>query len=108
MHFDQIGVPPEIEAELRRLDSSYEFKRLADKGCNGYLFIARNRVLDRDVAIKFYYWADGYRAHVEPKALASVSPSSAVEDYFRCSAALQASNGAGAPLESACSANPMY
>jgi hypothetical protein len=35
------------------------------------------------------------------------SPSSAVRDDFRRSAARQPSNGAGAPLERACSANPV-
>ena len=72
MQFDQLNVPPEIEAELRRLESTYDFRKMADKGANGYLFIARNKVLNRNVAIKFYYWAEGVGAHVEPQSLASV------------------------------------
>ena len=61
INFDQLGVPREIELELERLEATYQFQKMADKGANGYLFIARNKVLKRDVAIKFYFWADGYR-----------------------------------------------
>jgi hypothetical protein len=71
LHFDQLGVPKEVETELVRLTATYDIRKLSDKGANGYLFIARNRVLERDVAIKFYYWADGYRAHLEPSVLAA-------------------------------------
>lgn len=75
----QLGVPPAIEAELNRLEGTYTFEKLSDKGRNGYLFKAHNRVLDRSVAIKFYFWADGYRAHVEPQALARVASRSIIE-----------------------------
>jgi eukaryotic-like serine/threonine-protein kinase len=75
----QLGVPREIEAEIERLSITYTFEKLSDKGANGYLFKARNRVLDREVAIKFYFWADGYRAHVEPRSLARVSSPSIIE-----------------------------
>lgn len=79
MNLDQLSVPAEIERELRRLEPSYDFKKRADKGENGYLFIARNKLLGRDVAIKFYYWADGYRAHVEPRSLALVKSDAIIE-----------------------------
>jgi len=69
---DQLGLPCEIEGEVRRLEATYDFEKLAGKGQNGYLLIARNRVLNRPVAIKFYYWADGVRLHVEPQSLAAV------------------------------------
>lgn len=78
-HFDQLGLPAEIETELVRLSASYEFLKLSEKGQNGYLFVARNKVLDRPVAIKFYYWADGYRAHVEPRSLSGVISPSIIE-----------------------------
>lgn len=75
----QLGVPTEIEHELQRLAATYDFEKLSDKGSNGYLFQAYNRVLRRKVAIKFYFWADGYRAHVEPQSLARVSSPSIIE-----------------------------
>jgi serine/threonine protein kinase len=79
LNLDQLGVPHEIVAEVERLAATYEFEKLADKGQNGYLFFAKNRVLDRRVAIKFYFWADGVRAHVEPKSLAAVQSAAIIE-----------------------------
>lgn len=76
---DQLGLPTEIEDEVRRLHATYEFEKLAEKGENGHLLIARNRVLDRRVAIKFYYWADGVRLHVEPQSLAAVRSDAIIE-----------------------------
>jgi serine/threonine protein kinase len=75
----QLGVPTEIEDELKRLSATYNFDKLSDKGNNGYLFKAYNRVLQRKVAIKFYFWADGYRAHVEPQSLARLTSPSIIE-----------------------------
>jgi len=74
-----MGLPREIEDELVRLSDTYEFIKLSDKGANGYLFIAHNRVLDRPVAIKFYYWGDGVRAHIEPKSLAQIGSPSVIQ-----------------------------
>jgi serine/threonine protein kinase len=76
---DQLGLPTEIEDEVRRLHATYEFEKLAEKGENGYLLIATNRVLNRRVAIKFYYWADGVRLHVEPQSLAAVRSDAIIE-----------------------------
>lgn len=76
---DQLGLPLEVEGEIRRLDATYDFEKLAEKGQNGYLLIARNRVIDRRVAIKFYYWADGVRLHVEPQSLAAVRSDAIIE-----------------------------
>jgi serine/threonine protein kinase len=76
---DQLNLPDEISTELARLSTTYEFVGLSDKGQNGYLFIARNRVIDRQVAIKFYFWADGTREHVEPKSLAAGKSESVID-----------------------------
>ncbi len=76
---DQLGLPLEVEDEIRRLDATYDFEKLAEKGQNGYLIIGRNRVIDRRVAIKFYYWADGVRLHVEPQSLAAVRSDAIIE-----------------------------
>lgn len=79
LNFDQLGVPQEVENELVRLSTTYEFQKVSDKGSNGYLFIARNTVIDRRVALKFYYWADGYREHVEPETLAAVTSDAIID-----------------------------
>ena len=83
--FSQTAMTPQprIDRKSPALDaliaSDATFEKLSDKGRNGYLFKAHNRVLDRSVAIKFYFWADGYRAHVEPQALARVASRSIIE-----------------------------
>lgn len=76
---DQLGLPREIEQELSRLSATYELRKVADKGCNGFLIFAHNRVLARDVALKFYFWADGVREHIEPSALAEVKSPAIIE-----------------------------
>lgn len=81
---DQLGLPREIEHELNRLSATYELKKVADKGNNGFLIFAHNRVLARDVALKFYFWADGVRKHIEPSALAEVQ-SPAIIDVLEAS-----------------------
>ena len=79
LNVDQLSLPPEIEREVQHVESTYDFEKLADKGRNGYLFIAKNRVLNRRVAIKFYYWSDGFRSHVEPRSLAAVRSDAIIE-----------------------------
>ena len=41
------------------------------KGGNGYLFFGHNHILNTDIAIKYYYYADDEKYHAEPKFLAS-------------------------------------
>lgn len=79
MEFDQLGLPNEVQDELYRMVDTYEFRKMADKGSNGYLFIARNKILDRVDAIKFYHWIEGVEAHFEPKALAAVKSDAIIE-----------------------------
>lgn len=76
---NELGFPHEIEDELSRLSATYELKKVADKGNNGYLIFARNLVLTRDVALKFYFWGDGERAHIEPSALTEVRSPAIIE-----------------------------
>ncbi len=79
LNVESMSLPDEIGAEIQRLQGTYDFYKLSEKGQNGYLFIAHNRVIGRKVAIKFYYWADGIRGHIEPKSLASVGSQSVID-----------------------------
>lgn len=64
----------EISAEFleafNKLSEDIEFKEKFSKGANGIVFLETNRVLNRDVAVKFYFHGDG--AHVEPTILAKL------------------------------------
>ena len=76
--------PQTIKAALKDIDSTPPhtlkgYQRLEEVSVAAFLKEPHNRVLDRKVAIKFYFWADGYRAHVDPQALARVSSPSIIE-----------------------------
>lgn len=70
MTFDLNQVPEEFRERCEELQAAYEFTSDCTKGANGYLVFARNKQLNRRVAIKFYYWGDGN--HVEPANLAKL------------------------------------
>lgn len=70
MTFNLDQVPCEFRARCAELQSAYELTTDCTKGANGYLVFARNKQLNRKVAIKFYYWGDGN--HVEPANLAKL------------------------------------
>jgi serine/threonine protein kinase len=61
-----------VRVELQRLDADYEIGDESCRGGNGVLVFARNRVTERDVAIKFYCAEPGDRQHNEPAMLAKV------------------------------------
>lgn len=42
------------------------------RGASGYVFFAKNRVTDQEVAIKFYYGESGHTRHDEPRLLGLV------------------------------------
>ena len=79
INLDSLGLPDQIHDEVNRLTATYEFEKLSEKGQNGYLFMAHNNVLNRRVAIKFYFWADGFREHIEPQSLAAVDSNNVIE-----------------------------
>lgn len=79
INLDLLDLPSEIFVEVNRLTATYDFEKLSDKGQNGYLFMAHNNVLNRRVAIKFYFWADGIREHIEPQSLAAVQSNNVIE-----------------------------
>jgi serine/threonine protein kinase len=63
--------PAEVTEELGRLNEHYDAFEENDRGANGYLFFARNRITQQDVAIKFYSGQPG-REHDEPRQLATI------------------------------------
>lgn len=78
---DLTNVDPDVVAEVTsgRLSRVYSIHAVSLKGSNGVVFRARNKVIDRDVAIKFYYWPDDHGGHTEPRALADLKSAGVVE-----------------------------
>jgi serine/threonine protein kinase len=74
-------LPDEIVSGLNTLSANIDIDKQAPKGANGYLFFGTNRILDRRVAIKFYYWGGDKQYHAEPNALAEVSSPNILKVY---------------------------
>lgn len=65
-------LPEELQRALEDLKRDYEAFEVSERGANGYVVFARNRISGVEVAIKFYYGAPGERRHDEPRLLASI------------------------------------
>lgn len=66
-------LPENIAATAAELAKKIAFESINEKGGNGYVLVGRNRLIDRKVVVKFYYWGDG--AHAEPKLLSELASS---------------------------------
>jgi serine/threonine protein kinase len=65
-------LPPEIVACLQELEAHYSNFEEIKRGANGYLWFAKNRISQAEVAIKFYAGELGDRRHDEPKLLSTI------------------------------------
>lgn len=63
-------IPIRFSAAAIKLSEHIDFEKIVPKGGNGLVLIGKNRLLDRDVAVKFYYWGGG--DHAEPALLAGL------------------------------------
>ncbi|UXT43400.1 serine/threonine protein kinase [Agrobacterium tumefaciens] len=81
-------LPAEIHDAINHLAKDIEFTSESEKGANGYVLLGCNKILERDVAVKFYFWEGN--DHAEPKLLAKlehpniikVHDASKVDDNF--------------------------
>lgn len=64
-------LPPNISKIATKLAKRIDFESINEKGANGYVLVGRNKLLDRKVVVKFYYWGDG--VHMEPKLLSMLA-----------------------------------
>lgn len=65
-------LPEVLNAAIEALAEHYDTFERNDRGANGYLFFARNKVTDVQIAIKFYAGAQGETRHDEPKQLSAI------------------------------------
>jgi len=63
-------LPPSIQEKLAALAETYKIDGREDKGANGWLYYATNKVTGLPVAIKFYCWGNEPALHSEPRLLA--------------------------------------
>jgi serine/threonine protein kinase len=65
-------IPPEILTCLRELEPHYSSFERNTRGANGYLWFAKNRISQAEVAIKFYAGEPGDHRHDEPRILSTI------------------------------------
>jgi len=71
MAVDLATLPENIPAAALKLAERIDFESAILKGGNGVVLTGRNRILNRKVVAKFYYWGDG--AHMEPRLLETLA-----------------------------------
>jgi serine/threonine protein kinase len=72
LFLDAVSANQQVKNQLKILSKDIAFSREVTKGGNCYLFFGKNRILNQDVAVKFYYWGGNKKYHAEPHILASM------------------------------------
>lgn len=67
-----LNVPQEVRVALEALEEHYRDFQEINRGANGYLFFACNRISEANVAIKFYGGVPGEARHNEPRQLSQI------------------------------------
>lgn len=69
---DLLDIPEPVKRALVELSRSIDLEKVCNKGANGYTFVGMNRVLNREVAVKFYFWGRDPKYHAEPRNLSAI------------------------------------
>lgn len=79
LYLQGVNAPPEIRDHLILLSKNIEFTREDVKAGNGMVFFGVNKVLGREIALKFYYWGGDKEYHAEPKQLSAIRAPNVLE-----------------------------
>ncbi len=66
-------LPDEVVNALHDLEDHFQDFEANDRGANGYLYFAKNKVSEMDVAIKFHSGEPGENRHDEPRQLSALT-----------------------------------
>lgn len=72
LYIEGVNAPHVIKKELQNLSKHIEFTKEATKAANGHVYFGVNRITDKGVVVKFYYWGGKQEFHAEPKHLAQI------------------------------------
>lgn len=70
---------PAVKKAVQSLEGTVDFRKLSTKGANGYVAFGHHMILNRDVAVKCYYWGGEDRYHAEPRGLAAIESPNVTE-----------------------------
>ncbi|MBW8300576.1 MAG: serine/threonine protein kinase [Hydrogenophaga sp.] len=62
--------PESIRTTLKALEAENDFTGYSVKGASGFVIFGKNKILQREIALKIYYWENG--DHAEPEILANL------------------------------------
>jgi serine/threonine protein kinase len=79
LYIEGTSAPPEIKKALHELSKNIAFIKEDIKASNGYVFFGTNRITNKNVAVKFYYWGGKPEFHAEPKQLAQIEADSVLK-----------------------------
>lgn len=65
-------MPKEIRDKLLEIDKNIDIVSYDTKASNGYVFFGKNRITEKDVVLKFYYWGGNSSYHAEPQILTEI------------------------------------
>lgn len=72
LYIEGANAPSEIKKALRELSKNIAFVKEDVKASNGHVFFGTNRITEKSVAVKFYYWGGKAEFHAEPNQLAQI------------------------------------
>lgn len=75
--------PEPLHGALQELSKVNDITSFGTKGANGYIVFGTNKVLNRPIVTKFYYWENG--DHAEPELLAKLEHPNILKVYHAAS-----------------------
>jgi serine/threonine protein kinase len=79
LYLQGVNAPAEIRDQLILMSKNIEFTREDVKAGNGMVFFGVNKVLGREIAVKFYYWGGVKDYHAEPMQLSTIRAPNVLE-----------------------------
>ncbi|WP_413437890.1 protein kinase [Sulfuriferula sp. GW1] len=73
LYLNGVNAPAVIKDALHTLSKNIRFTKEDAKAANGYVFFGTNKITNKAIAVKFYYWGGKSEYHAEPNQLASIA-----------------------------------
>jgi len=74
---EELGYPPEIISSIEDLREDIKFDKFDTKGVNGYVIFGFHKIMEKRIALKYYYYGD--REHEEVQLLTQCKSPSIIQ-----------------------------